>query len=310
MNASPTVTYIFTDGGCDPNPGPGGWGAVLLYGPHRQELSGAEAHTTNNRMELTAAIEALRALKRPCRVEIVTDSEYLKRGVTEWLPRWVAQGWRRAHGQPIENLDLWKQLVEELGKHTVSWRWIRGHSGHPMNERADALARAAREGLTRAKRAAVKEADPIPRIEAYTRGCALGAPGPGGYAAILRRPSGETWAVSGARGEATANQMELQAAIAALQAVGEPAEMTIYTPSKYVLDGATKWLPSWRRNGWQTRTGEAVKHREAWEELGHLMERHRVQWHHLPPDGDTHSAEAVRLARQEAESLRAIRRPT
>ncbi len=308
MSASPTVTYIFTDGGCDPNPGPGGWGAVLVYGAHRQELSGAEAHTTNNRMELTAAIEALRALKRPCQVEITTDSEYLKRGVTEWLPRWVAKGWRRAHGQPVENADLWRQLAEELARHTVSWRWIRGHSGHPLNERADALARAARERLLKAERP--PDGGALPRIEIYTRGCALGAPGPGGYAAILRRPSGETQAVVGAQGQATANQMELQAAIAALRAVGEPAEVTIYTPSKYLLDGATKWLPAWRRSGWQTRTGEPVKHREAWEELARLMERHRVQWRHLPPEGDGPSAEAARLARQKAEGLRTTRRPT
>lgn len=310
MNASPKITYIFTDGGCDPNPGPGGWGAVLLCGSQRKELSGAEAHTTNNRMELTAAIEALRALQRPAKVEVITDSEYLKRGVTEWLPRWVAQSWRRARGQPVENADLWRQLAEELARHSVSWRWIRGHTGQPWNERADALARAARAQLLTQARQKVENAISLPRLEAYTRGCALGAPGPGGYAALLIGPEGKARAIAGAREEATANEMELQAALAALQAVREPAEIAIYTPSKYLVHGATKWLTFWQRNGWRTRSGGTVKHRELWEALGRLMECHRVQWHHLPPDGDTPGTEAARLARLEAEKQRASLRRT
>lgn len=310
MDTSPQVTYIYTDGGCDPNPGPGGWGAVLLYGAHRKELSGAEAHTTNNRMELTAAIEALRALKRPSCVEIVTDSEYLKRGVTEWLPKWVARGWRRARGQPVENEDLWRQLAQELARHTVSWRWIPGHSGYAENERADALARAARKALLAQNRREEESTSPLPRLEVYTRGCALGASGPGGYAAILVGPNGEARSVVGARDESTANAMELQAVVAALRAVREPSEIVVYTPSQYVLDGATKWLAVWRQNTWRTRTGEAVKHREAWEELARWMERHRVRWYRLPPDENTYSAEAARLARQEAEKRRVAPRHT
>ncbi|ROR32678.1 ribonuclease HI [Inmirania thermothiophila] len=137
------VVEIFTDGACRGNPGPGGWGALLRWRGHERELSGAEAQTTNNRMELTAAIRALEALKRPSAVVLITDSEYLQRGVTEWLPRWKARGWRTASRQPVKNQDLWRRLDELLARHRVEWRWVRGHSGHAGNERADALARRA-----------------------------------------------------------------------------------------------------------------------------------------------------------------------
>jgi ribonuclease HI len=133
---------IYTDGACDPNPGPGGWAAVLRYGDHEKILNGAEAETTNNRMELTAAIRALQALKQPCRVELFTDSEYLKRGVTEWLPGWRKRQWRR-RGGALANVDLWQSLDAALGAHQVAWHWVRGHAGDQDNQRVDALARRA-----------------------------------------------------------------------------------------------------------------------------------------------------------------------
>lgn len=132
---------IYTDGGCDPNPGIGGWGAVLLYDGHRKELSGGEPETTNNRMELTAAVEALRSLKRPCRVELHTDSEYLQKGITQWLPSWKRKNWRRKGG-PVKNVDLWKELDALANAHTVEWAWVRGHTGIAENERCDELATA------------------------------------------------------------------------------------------------------------------------------------------------------------------------
>ena len=140
------VVEIFTDGACRGNPGPGGWGAVLHYNGVVKELSGAEADTTNNRMELTAAIEALRALKRPCRVDFYTDSQYLCRGITEWLPGWRRRGWKRKGGALV-NLDLWKTLDGLVQQHEVTWHWVRGHSGFLENERVDALARQARASL-------------------------------------------------------------------------------------------------------------------------------------------------------------------
>jgi ribonuclease HI len=139
MTDLPLVT-IYTDGACNPNPGPGGWAALLLFGAREKALSGGEAQTTNNRMELTAAVQALQALKQPCQVELYTDSEYLKRGITEWLPAWRKRGWSRKGGK-LANVDLWQALEAALQPHQVSWRWLRGHAGHPANERVDRLAR-------------------------------------------------------------------------------------------------------------------------------------------------------------------------
>jgi ribonuclease HI len=136
---------IFTDGACSGNPGPGGWGAILRWDGQERELSGGEADTTNNRMELTAAIEALRALKRAVRIDLHTDSTYVKDGITKWIHGWKAKGWKTAAKKPVKNQDLWRALDDALADHEVHWHWVKGHSGHPENERADALARAALE---------------------------------------------------------------------------------------------------------------------------------------------------------------------
>ena len=143
------VVEIWTDGGCKPNPGPGGWAAILVFRGVERELSGAERETTNNRMELTAAMMALEALKRPCRVVLHTDSEYLKNGVTRWHTGWVRRNWRNSGGDPVANMDLWRRVLDAAATHQIEWRWVRGHSGDPMNERADVLATAAREALRR-----------------------------------------------------------------------------------------------------------------------------------------------------------------
>ena len=132
---------IYTDGACRGNPGPGGWGAILMTGAHRRELCGGELATTNNRMELMGAISALEALNRPCRVELHTDSQYVRTGITEWLAGWKARGWRTAAKAPVKNEDLWRRLDEARLRHEVDWRWVKGHNGHPLNERADELAR-------------------------------------------------------------------------------------------------------------------------------------------------------------------------
>src|SRR5271156_5621137 len=134
---------IYTDGACSGNPGPGGWGAILSFGDHEKELKGGEPNTTNNRMELMAAISALESLKRPCRVDIHTDSQYLRNGVMTWLAKWKRNGWRTSDKKPVKNIDLWQRLHAALGSHEVHWHWVRGHSGHELNERADALAREA-----------------------------------------------------------------------------------------------------------------------------------------------------------------------
>ena len=131
---------MFTDGACKGNPGPGGWGAVLRYGDHETELSGGETETTNNRMELMAAIRGLEALKRPSRVRITTDSNYVKDGITRWIHGWQRNGWRTAARKPVKNSDLWQRLLDAAAPHEIEWHWVRGHDGHVENERADQLA--------------------------------------------------------------------------------------------------------------------------------------------------------------------------
>lgn len=132
---------IYTDGACSGNPGPGGWGAILRTGAHEKELFGGEADTTNNRMELMAVIEALRALKRPVKARVHTDSQYVQKGISEWISGWKRRGWKTADKKPVKNVDLWQALDTEASRHEVEWLWVRGHNGHPENERADALAR-------------------------------------------------------------------------------------------------------------------------------------------------------------------------
>jgi ribonuclease HI len=132
---------IYTDGACRGNPGPGGWGAILIYGGHEKELCGGEPDTTNNRMELMGAIQALEALTRPCKIVLYTDSQYVRTGIATWLAQWKARGWRTQSKGAVKNADLWRRLDEARLRHDVDWRWVKGHNGHPLNERADGLAR-------------------------------------------------------------------------------------------------------------------------------------------------------------------------
>lgn len=141
------IVEIWTDGGCKPNPGPGGWAALLRFRDTERVLSGADPNTTNNRMELTAAASALEALKKPCRVTLHTDSEYLRLGITRWHTGWVRKNWRNAKGDPVANMDLWQRILTAAKPHTIEWLWVRSHTGNPMNERVDQLATAARETL-------------------------------------------------------------------------------------------------------------------------------------------------------------------
>lgn len=147
-----TPVMIYTDGACRGNPGPGGWGALLRYGKKELEIYGGDLNTTNNRMELMAAIQSLQALKRPCKAIITTDSIYVMKGITEWLPRWIGQGWRTSSRQPVKNADLWHELIKAGEPHEVEWRWVKGHAGHSDNERADRLANQGLEELFKSPR--------------------------------------------------------------------------------------------------------------------------------------------------------------
>lgn len=140
MSSKKNVVDIYTDGACSGNPGPGGWGALLLYGDHEKEIYGGELETTNNRMELTAAIEALKLLKRSCEVHLHTDSTYVRNGITQWIHSWKTKGWKNSAKKPVKNADLWQALDEATKQHDIKWFWVKGHAGDPGNERADALA--------------------------------------------------------------------------------------------------------------------------------------------------------------------------
>ena len=174
---------IFTDGACSGNPGPGGWGAILRTGDRQRELSGGEAETTNNRMELTAAIAALEALKRPSAADLFTDSAYVRNGITAWIRSWRRNGWRTADKKPVKNADLWQRLDGLAGRHDITWHWVKGHAGHPENERADELARIAMAPFMKRKRrrktAGGEETDgKAPAVSVHRR-TARGRPGRG-----------------------------------------------------------------------------------------------------------------------------------
>ena len=272
-NTEITVVTIYTDGACDPNPGPGGWAAILRYGARQKELYGGEADTTNNRMELRATIEALAELTRPCRVELHTDSEYLRKGVTEWLPRWQAHKWRTRRKRPVANQDLWRRLAEARQPHRMRWHWVKGHAGHPLNERADSLARKA-----------IPRADfPLPdatAVHVFTGASCSGPRGPGGWAAVLRQGD-EVSTLSGRESKTTANRLQLLAAARALSATHGHRRRRIhmYTPSDYVQRGATQWMPAWQQRSWKTRTDQPVKNRDLWHEIAAACAESKVRWH-------------------------------
>jgi ribonuclease HI len=267
--ALPKVT-VYTDGGADPNPGPGGWGVVLLHGPTAKvsELSGGEPQTTNNRMELTAAIRALEALQRRCEVHLYTDSQYLRKGVTEWLPGWRLRGFRRKDGV-LQNEDLWRLLNDLIGRHDIRWEWVKGHAGNRWNERADELATLA----IRAHHGAAPR--PTVDAEVFLR---VSCPGrKGGWAALVRHGGQET-VVQGGEDRTTSNALDVWAAAEALEKLPAGVTVAVYTGSDYLRNGATRWLQGWQKRGWKTQEGAPVKNRDRWERLARAMAARTVEW--------------------------------
>ncbi len=290
-DALPAIT-IYTDGGCRPNPGPGGWAAVLIKkGTQPRDLSGGEPKTTNNRMELRAAIEGLKALDRGHRVRLVTDSQYLRRGITEWLVRWRANGWKTAAKKPVLNDDLWRELADELERHRVDWEWVKGHSGSRWNERADRLAS---EAIPR---------PPLPvddpkAVHLFLGVAHSGKRNVGSWSALLTFSDSEK-SLSGRLKGASANRMHIHGAVVGLAALKRPVRVHAYTVSDYLKDGATSWLGGWRSRNWHTRDGKKVAHVELWRKLDEQLHRHSVSWHvasrdELPPDLEA----AKRLAKE------------
>ncbi len=294
----PYVT-IYTDGGADPNPGPGGWGVVLIHGTTGsvKELYGGEPETTNNRMELTAAIRALEALSKPCVVDMFTDSEYLRRGITEWLPGWMKQGWRRKKGE-VQNVDLWKRLAQLIGQHEIRWEWVKGHAGNQYNERADQLA-------TRAIRAFYADAAQEEPAQAEIF-LVVSARGNKGTWAASVRFEGQEQLLTGHESGVTSNQLDILAAIQALALLPEGITVRAYSLSDYLRNGASLWLPAWKRRGWRTKEGQPVKNQELWQYLDGELSVRRVEW---PPAKDDPALESAfedlgRRAQEEIESSR------
>ncbi len=268
---------IYTDGGSDPNPGPGGWGAVLVDPRTRKtrELSGGEAATTNNRMELTAAIQALESLRDPCRVDLFTDSQYLRKGITQWLAAWKRRGWRKKDGNPVLNADLWKRLAAASQRHEIAWEWVKGHSGNLYNERADELATSAIRSPGGGS-SVPSEAPTRPTVECEIFLKVSGSRR-GGWAAVVRQGEDEE-VIQGAYPGASANQLDILAAAGLLETLPARGRVAVYTASDYLRNGATEWLVGWRRRGWKTASGSAVKNATDWRRLARQLERLEVLW--------------------------------
>jgi ribonuclease HI len=271
------LVIIYSDGACAPNPGPGGWAAILRFdspstGLIEKELKGSHpATTTSIRMELQAAIEGLKALKSPCQVELYTDSKYLYQGAVEWLSDWKSRGWRSRKGGKVKNIDLWLLLDQLSQVHEIKWFWIKGHANDSLNQRVDALARSQipdpelpeddKEAYHLYIRAACQEHQ-------------------GGWGVVIRFGE-KTKDLSGREANATANQMELRAAVEGLRAVSEGRCVHIYTTSDYVYSGMVHDIVQWQENGWITSTSKPVRYSELWQETLELQKHRHVEWHWL-----------------------------
>ena len=290
--ALPSVT-IYTDGGCRPNPGPGGWGVVILKaGVDPIELSGAEEKTTNNRMELKAAIEALRSLDGSHSVELVTDSQYLRKGVTEWLDGWRAKGWKTAGKKAVANRDLWEALDREIARHEINWRWVKGHAGDEWNELADELASA------QIPRPDLPVDDPT-AVHLFTAVAYSGKQDAGAWAVLLCF-RGEESELSGRQAGASANRMHITSAGMGLAELNRRVKVHVYTASDYLKDGATTWIKGWQARNWTTRDGKPVANRDLWQRLVTLTGRHDVSWHVVSRDSLPEEMERAKAIAKEA----------
>ncbi len=285
----PPQVQVHTDGGCEPNPGPGGWAAILRWEGREWVLAGNDPQTTNNRMELQAAVAALALLERllgRCRIDLYTDSTYLRRGVEEWLPRWAARGWETKARTPVKNQDLWQLLSRLVQCHEVRWHWLRGHSGDPLNERADALATEARRRLGSPEPAmdpASPTATHLPEATVSIKVCGPTPAGHMGWGAVVRRGDSRLQ-LSGAEEGSHANALLLRGAIEALRALSTPSRVTVVSDASYLIEGASRWVPGWQARAWRTKEGKPVAHRALWEVLLEEARKHQVHWQLAPAE--------------------------
>jgi ribonuclease HI len=287
MTTKPRIT-IYTDGGSRPNPGPGGWGALLIAeNDYTKELGGADPDTTNNRMELTAAIEALRALNQPSRVTLHTDSQYLKNGIEGWLYGWIKNDWQTIKGGPVQNRDLWQALHAEIQRHDITWEWVKGHAGNEYNERVDQLATQARQALTGESpaptRSAPDSADSAidADVEIAIRVSVPQGESGGGWAIRIADPdpdAGMGEAHTGHVPEATSSQLVLIAAAEALRLIPTGTAARVYCPDEYLYKGMTEWIAGWQKRGWRSASKKPVQNRDLWQALLTEAEARSVQW--------------------------------
>lgn len=258
---TPPPVKIYTDGSCSPNPGPGGWAAVLLFaeGQKTIEISGFEKHTTNNRMELLAALKALQSLQKDCCVTITTDSQYLYNGITKWLENWRNRDWITSDGLPVKNRDLWESFAAQLDYHDISWHWVKGHGTDRWNRIADSLAVAARA------KANTTQSTPD-GVNIYLGVTWKNTERCGAWSTILTYRHHLT-ILNGSDCETTANRLYLVAAIAGIKALKKQLPVNLHTRSGYLRDGLAAWLQGWQRRGWHTRDGKKVSNAQQWQEL-------------------------------------------
>ncbi len=284
--AKPEV-IIYSDGGAKPNPdGPGGWAALLIFADGAKEISGREASTTNNRMELTAAIMALESLSESHSIEFHTDSQYLKNGITQWLANWIRNGWKTASRQPVLNQDLWQRLDAVAQEHSIRWQWVKGHSTSQYNNRVDELATAAREGRAAADVAAAKAESDI-RIYLYTQ--------PNRWGAVTVTPDAVQQHHQHSAG-LTSNQLALAGCAHVLGQFSTPQTLTVYSDSEYLINGMGRWIKGWMNKGWKTASGDPVKNQEFWKPLIEAAKPHRIRWEYREKLEDPHARKAWELA--------------
>jgi ribonuclease HI len=293
MRSKPVQMY--TDGSCSPNPGPGGWAAILLFdkGNKEVELQGAEEFSTNNRMELTAALKGLESLEEPCDVEVLTDSRYLQRGISEWLVKWKKNGWVTIDGSEVKNRDLWQKFSVQLERHNITWTWIKGHNNNSWNESADMLAKTVRHELN----TTTTTCDPS-GVHLYAGVTWKHTVNSGAWAVVLNYGS-HYKIIGGTSNNTTANRLYLHAVIEGMLCLTRRIPVYIHTRSGYLRDGLDSWIDGWRNRNWLTRDGNAVSNVEQWRKLAELKEKYPIKVMSVSSENPPcHLQEAKELARE------------
>ncbi|MBF0450915.1 MAG: ribonuclease HI [Candidatus Magnetomorum sp.] len=288
---------IYTDGACNPNPGPGGWGVVILY-PNQEipvEMNGGEANTTNNQMELMASIKGLESFTEPQEnIVLYTDSKYIRKGITQWIDIWKKNGWQTTEKKSVKNESLWKRLDTIAQKHQVTWKWVKGHAGNQWNERADELAR---KGIPKVSK--ILPLDDQAAIHIFTGVSFLTKEKIGGWASYLRFKT-HTRSICGKVDNTSSNRMHILSAVQGLQLIKKKYPVHIYTVSGYLKDAASRWIHNWQKNNWQTKEGKPVKHKDLWITLNPLVEAYQLSWHLV---SKKHSPEEMSVVKEMARSI-------